>query len=228
MSPDADDITTTQFGRSLQKFSALAAAVSSYAQNYSSGDDKLDEKQAKAQRDARKKAIESMMDMTTNRSERTGDIIVSVGANPGIHLLGSQGGPGASGQSYFAPPQLSLPMGIAIQGLPGPNLNRHLGRVGWHVQASFIDLAQFVSYDGSANLSMNNLRWSDFVMIGLQGGFLLGSNPNMQFVVGIDTRYAPTQSFLPKPADDSTTEPLRGVFRVGVFASYYVPFFDFN
>ena len=50
LSPDADDITTTQFGRSLQKFSALAAAVSSYAQNYSSGDDKLDEKQAKAQR----------------------------------------------------------------------------------------------------------------------------------------------------------------------------------
>ncbi|MFO0882594.1 MAG: hypothetical protein U0894_00120 [Pirellulales bacterium] len=225
---DDDTVTDTMFGKALQKFSALAAAVASYAQNYSSGDDKLDEKQAKAQRDARKKAIESMMDVTTNRSAREGDMIVSLGINPGLSLIGYQTGPGTSGQSPFYYPQLSLPMGIALQGLPSAKLNRHLRRLGWHVQASFVDLAQFVSYDGSANLSMNNLRWSDFVMIGLQGGFLLGSNPNMQFVVGIDTRYAPTQSFLPKPADDSTTEPLRGVFRVGVFASYYVPFFDFN
>lgn len=230
------DLPETRFGRSLRKFSALAAAVASYAQNYSTGDEKIDEKQAKAQRDARKKAIESMMDMTTSRTERAGDWIVSIGINPGVLAVGGQLGPGTTDQPKYFFPQLTLPMGVALQKLP--MVDRGAGRgasfVGLHLQASFVDLAQFVNYDGSANLSMDNLRWSDFVTVGVQVGMLLGRNPNAQFVVGIDHRYSPTQSFQPKLPEDAPAElrneydQRRGVFRVGAFVSYYVPFFDFN
>lgn len=220
----------TKGPQTLRKLSALAAAVASYAKNYASGDEHLDEKQAKAQREARKKAIESMMDLTTQRSERANEFIVSLGINPGFHLLGAQAGPGATGKSNAFYTQLTLPTGVALQWL-APRLGKHLG---FHMQFSVLDLAQFVSFDGQANRSMTNLTWSDFVTVGLQLGFLIGKSPNAQFFLGTDFRYAPSLSFQDALADDANAmkraeyDRNRGVFRGGVSIGYYVPFFDFN
>jgi hypothetical protein len=81
---------------------------------------------------------------------------------------------------------------------------------------------------------MNNLRWSDFVMAGVQGGLLLGNSPNALFFLGADLRYSPTLSFQPKLSSDATPDAMaeqdrrRGVFRAALTAGYYVPFFDFN
>jgi len=226
---DASDL---EFAKALHKFSALSGAVASYAQNYPSSNEQLDEKQAKALREARKKSIESMMEITTDRTARGGAFIVSLGINPGFVLLGGQLGPGATGQNKLFYTQLTLPTGIALQWLPP---RKHLGScVGGHLQFSIFDLAQFVSFDGNNNLSMNNLRWADFVMAGLQGGLSIGCSPTTQFFVGADVRYSPTLSFAPKLADGASPAAIaeqdqqRGVFRAGLTIGYYVPFFDFN
>ena len=97
---------------------------------------------------------------------------------------------------------------------------------GGHLQISFLDLAQFVSFDSGAQLSVNNVKWADFVSIGLQGGALLGKGPNSLFFLGADVRYAPSISFYPAGLPES--ESRRGVFRAGLSFGYYVPIFDFN
>ncbi len=202
----------------LRKFTAVTGAIASYAQSYAANGEALDDKQAKAQREARKRAIESMMELTTSRSARAGDFIASLGIMPGVSVFGGQAGPGVKddGVNKLQYAQLALPTGIALQWLPKAS-----SCLGWHLQVSFVDLAQFVSFDGSARPSMNSLTWADFVLVGLQGGILLGNSPNALFFLGADLRYAPTLSFQDPPGK-------QGVFRGSFNVGYYVPFFDFN
>lgn len=111
--------------------------------------------------------------------------------------------------------------------------------------ASMLDLGQLVpssaqvkstgmNEDGMNGAGEESIRdelsWYDVVSLGGQVGFILGS-PEHAFVVGVEARWAPTL-FERTPGMDSmgTAENATesGVLRYGVFASYYVPLFDFN
>lgn len=206
----------------------LVSAITAYASSYSDSS-KGDEKQL---HEARKKAVENLIDAAANRSERHGEWVFSLGANVGAALIGGQYLPSQSGFSA-AYPQLVLPIGVAAQWLPqgamcghGKTTCRHY--VGFHAQISPIDLGQFVSYDG--NFQITSTRWSNFVAVSTQFAFLFGK-PATPFVLGLDIRFAPTlfSQEQTTTVDGATMSTDRGgMFRFGLFFGYYVPFFDFN
>lgn len=216
----------------LAKSMQLIGAVTAYASTYLP----TTEKDPKQLHEARKKAIENLIDAATNRSERQGQWIVSLGANVGASLVGGQ---------YIAAPSrfdvawthLSLPIGVAAQRLPegsrcGPSSplvtcpHRYFG---YHFQLSPIDLGQFVSYDG--NLTITSTKWANFLTASAQIGFLLGSATS-PFMLGVDLRWSPTLFTQEQTTTDaagvSSTSERGGAFRFGLYFGYYVPFFDFN
>lgn len=213
--------------RVLRRTSQIVASISSYAQSYSVDDH--DPKAVQAQREARKKAIESLIDQATQRTNRQGNLIFSLGANVGFHA-GYEYRLQAGGASWFYP-QLSLPMGVAIEKLPwGSERTNGTSRVrdqlGLHAQLSIIDLAQFLNYSDQGNLA--KVEWSNFVTLGAQVGLLFGftrkARASELFNLVLDVRYAPGLHF----TDSLGEETKPGVFRLGLYLGYYVPFFDFN
>lgn len=200
----------------LSRATHLMAAVTSYARTYSDSV-KADPRQLEAAREARKNAIRSLVLATTDRTQRDGEQIVSLGIAVGSALGGLQ----AVGENdaEWLLPQLSLPIGVALQRLPdsrGAGCERWSG---WHLQFSFADLGQYVTYNKDGDVT--DARWDTALMLGLQAGWLLG-NSRDQLLIGADLRYSPT---LFKPRGQ---EAGGGAFRAGVMAAYYVPFFDFN
>lgn len=211
---------------SVTKALQLVAAVTAYASSYS-GDAKLDDAKA---HEARKKAIENLIDAAANRNERNGEWVFSLGANVGASLIGGQY---LAAQSSFqgSYPHLALPIGVAAQWLP-QGASCRVGHhdctryIGFHAQLSPIDLGQFVAYDGTFQIT--STRWSNFVTADVQLGMLLGK-PSSPFMLGLDLRWSPTlfSQETVSSADGSATDH-GGVFRFGLFFGYYVPFFDFN
>lgn len=227
----------------LRKTTALLAAVTSYAATYST-DGKGDGKDAQAQHEARKKAIESLIDTATDRSRRDGDWVVSLGANVGFLLAGAQWAAARDQRTELSYAQLELPMGIALERLPNRQASRcpappgarpcrgSAGRwlanhTGFHAQLSVIDLAQFLAFDSNAHLT--GVHWGNFVMVGAQLGLILGT-PSTPFVLGVEGRWAPTlfRDADPGGASAGSDNQRGGLWRIGFFASYYVPFFDIN
>lgn len=215
--------------RMLRKLTQVIAAVGSYTQNYST-DAHLDPKQAEARREARKKALESLITQSTERSNRQGDIIVSLGANVGFFGGGEyQVRPGEAAWTY---PQLSLPMGVAIQKLPwgqdrAGGRRRERDVLGLHAQLSLIDLGQFLNFNKDSQLA--EVNWTNFVTLGAQLGMLFPltrrARSSELLNVVFDVHYAPGLNY---QAGSATTTNQAGVFRFGLFLGYYVPFFDFN
>jgi hypothetical protein len=212
--------------KALVKLTRVAGAVTAYATTYTV-DAKGDTSKLKELHESRKKAIEGLIDGTTDRSDRGGDVVVSIGANVGF-VAGKQYVI-ASGSEQAMYPQLSLPVGIAVQRLPSAGTTRAgtgLGQyIGIHGQASIVDLAQFLSYDEKGKLATP--RPDTIAMLGLQLGVLLGK-PSSAATIAFDLRYAP--GIL---ADGNTKTPAKegakaGAVRFGLTIGYYVPFFDFN
>lgn len=212
----------------LIKAGQVLTALSSYAATYATTGDA---KSVEAQQAARKKAIESLIDAATKRSGRDGAWVVSLGANVGfsggLQWIDARSGCQEAAHPCGSVPQLSLPMGLAIQYLPdlrrgfetGDAARRRSVSGGFHLQLSPIDLAQFIALDGSAKTT-DNVRWSDFVMVGLQAGAIVGK-PDANFLILADVRWIPT-------VFSSADNTKAGALRVGLTLSYYVPFFDFN
>lgn len=223
----SDLVETSEQRAALAKALQMISAVTAYASTYVStnADD------IKQRHEARKKAIEDLVDSATSRTERSGDWIVSVGGNVGASLVGGQylvSRPGLD----LALPQLSLPLGVAVQKLARGNRCGDQGSVacrylGFHLQISPIDLGQFVSYDG--NFQITSTRWANFVTAAVQAGALIGP-PSSPFMVGLDLRWAPTLFTQAEAQADPMAPPAErgGAFRFGLFFGYYVPFFDFN
>ena len=204
----------------LRRATALIGAVTAYAATFD--DEKQGEEAAKAAREARKQAIESLIDTATDRGGRGGEWISSIGANVGFTVFGRRhvrGDEGDLSEVHSMSPQLQLPMGLVLQKLPG-----HPEKVGTgvHFQLSLIDLGQFVATDEG---EVDEIAPADFVMLGGQLGVIIGK-PTMPFVIGLDARWSPTQ-FAQEMAGAEGTEKA-GAFSFGLFASYYVPFFDLN
>ncbi|MEY2930904.1 MAG: hypothetical protein RL033_1653, partial [Pseudomonadota bacterium] len=186
---------------------ALLNAMLAYARTY--------EKQAPdgvEPAERRKQIIETLMNAATDRSQRPDDWIASVGVNVGFEATGYQSIDG-DGQSFT--PQLSLPLGIFLQ--HGPD---HC-TPGFHAGAFLADVAQYASYQSDGTTA--DPRWDSAVALGAQLGIVLGSIAD-PFVIGLDARYAPTLFSTAKSSEPAAG----GTLRLGLFASYYVPFFDLN
>lgn len=133
------------------------------------------------------------------------------------------------------PPQLSLPMGIAMQHLPGGHRSCWAENlIPSHFLLSVIDLGQYVSYAGDGTTATRKLESA--LSLGGQIGYLFGSSSNA-FSVALDFRYAPgmTVQTAEVAQQDASREPTakgpahpQGSIRWGISLSYYVPFFDFN
>lgn len=187
--------------------------------------------QAEALREARKEALEALIAASTQRKARDGELVVSLGANVGLmpttwsfeaNCRGDTPCNGGRlmysgvGQTAQVPQTVTMPMGLALQMLPRSReeidgVVTRKWAPGVHGQLSVVDLIQFLPDDSDSD--DGEIQWSEFLLLGAQVGVGLGPTPQDNFVIGVDGRYAPY-------ADD--------LWQLGIFASYYVPFFDLN
>ncbi|MCK6545938.1 hypothetical protein L6R52_08720 [Myxococcota bacterium] len=207
-------------GKDLGKVSAVITTIAAYARTFDARAIGTEATLADAQRAARqqrKELLENLIDASTVRTNRTGDTVLSLGAAIGFatgYQTVDRGRTGFDGA--FSPPQLGLPMGLALQGLPSET-------VGWHLMLTAVDLGQFLAYDDDGDTPRP--RWDTVLAPGLQAALGLAiDGPQNLLLVGLEARVSPhlhSSSDAAAPADGTT---IRG----GVFVAYFVPFFDMN
>lgn len=168
----------------------------------------------------RKQFLESFMDATTDRSNRAGESVTSVGMNIGVLLAGRQWKHAAAEneskvEDFYG--QLSLPVGVAWQRLPGGGCSL----LPHHLMLTLLDLGQYVAWTEKSGLT--NQRWDTAISPGIQIGWLLGA-PDNAISFGVQAGIAPT---LFAPGNDIHSSK-SGAIRAGFFLQYYVPIFDFN
>lgn len=206
----------------------LAASIASYVSTYRETKDK----DAVLARDLRKRALEGLIDAATDRTNRAGDWIVSLGASVGFSAgrrsLGTTPGDGVDTDQRLQ--DVRLPLGISVQQMPAADSK--LG-FGWYGMFGLADIAQFVSspverktMEATGGTMTTNIEsdttWSDFVAVELQLGVRFGS-ARLPLTLGLDIYYRPRVRFEIDGTSSSTT-----ALHVGGFAGFNVPFFDFN
>lgn len=212
----------------LKKGAQLVGSIAAYAKVYNETKDE----DPKAARDARKKALESLIDSATDRRDRGGQWVVSLGSNvalsytrswahenPTFDDAGIMTNPASSDLSKQIPwaPEVRIPLGVAIQRLPN---NACLFDVclGFHASLHIGDLGQFVAVGENGKVA--DVRWDSFVAPGGEIGFLLG-DAHRAASLTFHAEYSPSLF----PTSDGNAA---GAFRCGFSLGYYVPFFDFN
>ncbi len=193
------------------KMTRLLGAVAAYAAVYRTTKDE-DPKMA---HEARKKALASIIDSATDRSERGEDWITSLGSNVGLSATWSRLALAEEESTLFSP-GLRLPLAARIEWFPS------VAKHGGHLAFQLIDLGQFVRRGGEGELG--DVHWADFVSPGIELGYNLGVLGDRALNISIHGAYAP--SIEQRSGDTGITSD--GVWRFGVALSYYVPFFDFN
>lgn len=205
----------------------LAATIASYVSTYRETKDK----DAAVARDLRKRALEGLIDAATDRTNRGGNWIVSLGASVGFSGGVRRFGSAPDGVNTLQSlKDVRLPLGISVQRIPEPD--RALGW-GCYGMLGIADLAQFVSSPvdrtttppGGAEMTTSletEPTWSDFVAVELQLGVRFGS-ARVPLMVGIDAYYRPRARFEIDGATRSTS-----VLHLGGFIGFNVPFFDLN
>lgn len=220
--------------RQTRKFSVLLTGVATYALTY---DRKIPDSASpeqrlaflKDQREARKEALESVIDAATDRRGREGTAVWSLGVGVGGSLWSRQrldltttraGQPAAKEQPLGV--QLHVPLGIAYQLLPSRNWFHPLPI---HVMLTVLDLANYVGKTTEPNSSPD---WRAIIAPGMQVGVAVPglSRANNLVLVGYALTYAP--QFLETPAASGAgSASFRGARRRGLFVTYYVPLWDF-
>jgi hypothetical protein len=175
----------------------LVGGLSNYAQVYKA----TAADTAEAARDARKAALESLIDSMTDRRGRDGDVVVSLGAATGVS------GYLSSNDTKWL--QLSLPLGLAVQKLP-----TKVDPVGVLGQLSFLDLGLYLP----AKETLEPPSPLQALHVGAQIAVTFGT-PSDTFAVGASLRFVPSMK------EGTTTV---ASFQGGFFAAYYVSFLDFN
>lgn len=220
--------------QALRKAAQLLGAVASYARTYDETKS-LDPAEA---RKARKQALEALIDAATDRRGREGDAIWSLGSPVGISI-GARWTAGEADKTYQSERaafyedtdlgfQWRVPLSVVWQRLPKRgeciiNNRWFRGTCGTHLALSVADLGQLAR-------SGDDLRWSDFLGVGLQAGVLLG-NAKHSAVVAAELTWAPglyEREVKIKTDAGTETRTLSGAFTAGVALAYYVPFFDLN
>lgn len=197
----------------LVKLTKLIGGLLAFARAYTGPElDKLD---AEEKKEARKKAIEAVIDAYSDRSDLSGRNVFGVGVPAGLRLVGG------SRVEGFLTPSLSLPLGLGYQRLPAGDWS-----LAGHVFLYPIDVGQFLP--SSSELGDDAPKWNAFLTPGAQLAFLIGT-PEDLFFVGVDYHVADrvrTAQRTPFSAALIAPEPNRLDHRVSLVAGYYVPLLD--
>jgi len=164
----------------------------------------------------RKETLESLVDATTQRDNRSGDWVWSIGAEVGAGWAHQVSGePGGSGRESVHTVAAMLPIGLAVQLLPGES-----SPFGLHIMGYPIELGQYVFLQEDA-LDLQPVSWENAITLGIRAGVSvsLGSPSNLLLLSGY---------YQYSPAIEGRTDDTDGVTQYGVAISYYVPFFDMN
>lgn len=196
----------------------LVASVASYVSTYRDTKDQ----DAKVAHDLRKKALEGLIDAGTDRTNREGDVIVSLAASVGFtagHSTLRTSITGVNDKQTVR--DLRIPVGLTVQHIPA-----NFAGLSLYATFAVADLAGFVSSPAvNENKDMNvdtKTRWSDFVLAEAQVGVRLFS-ARMPLVVGFDVYYKPRVTYEVSGSNETTA-----VVQVGAFAGFNIPFFDLN
>lgn len=209
-------ITINQDGlNALTKCFKLLAAIGQYAATYkkSSRSDSLGDLQK-----IRQNIIENLIDSVTNRATRDHGFVVSVGGSFGLlggaRLLSLKEGTNQANTKIdvsFSGPFV-LPLGFGLQTYGNKN-------VGFHLQLSFFDIGQYVSFNGASNESIVRIpQFVDAFSISMTLGIWF---PRLSKSVPLFLAFHGGVS----PFQISNNLPIG---YVGVMFGGYVPFFDFN
>ncbi len=207
--------------KQLSRFAQLIGAVASYAAVYRSTKDE----NPSAARDARKRALSAIIDSFTNRGERGGERIVSLGSNVGLSGTWTNVAFTKAGGNDFAP-AVRVPLALRFEWLGKPDTAWWRigkgGEIGVHAAVQLIDLGQFVRNGGDDQMA--SVRWADFVSPGLELGF---SHAKLDRALNLTlhAEFAPAIRNV-DPAIEGTARD--GVWRFGIALSYYVPFVDLD
>ncbi len=196
----------------------LLATIATYVQTYRDTQGK-DPKEA---HELRKQALEGLIDAATDRTNRDGDTIISLGASVGFAVGESHlfyGVPRDQDDKWLH--ELRLPLGVTVQHLTGPAESWYRG---WFAHVSIADLGQFASSPVTGNTTTTQqTTWSDFVSPGLQAGFRF-FNRRTPLLVGADASFVPRLTLENPDGSRYRTS----IFRVGLFVGFNVAFFDLN
>ncbi|HMG20771.1 MAG TPA: hypothetical protein VK607_05620, partial [Kofleriaceae bacterium] len=189
----------------------LVGAVASYARTY----DETKGLDAAAARDARRHALEALIDAATERRARARNAVWSLGSNVGMSLTyTTKVDRLVEADDATHEIAVRVPLGLAVQYLPSdlerPGWTSWVRYCGVHAGVQLADLGQF------ARETANQVTWASFVSPGVELGFLVGE-PHRTVSVTAHVSYA--------PAIADGTPP---VWRYGISIGYYVPFFDLN
>lgn len=208
----------------LRKTMLLLGAVASYLQIY---DDTKTADPAEA-RAARKKAITSLIDSSTDRKARAGHWIASLGIPVGF-TFGARWAPGTDdnypkdefGTIYKPEKALSLrvPLTLSFQRMPYEGY--HVGR---HLAFTVADLGNFAR--SNAQGADDNVRWSDFLQFGAQAGWIFGDRRH-SVVLAADLAWSPGLYRRTVMVGERQIEK-QGALFLGATLAYYVPVFDLN
>lgn len=185
--------------RQTRKFSVLLTGVATYALTY---DNRIPEAASpeerlaflKDQREARKEALQSVIDAATDRRGREGTAVWSLGVGVGGSFWSRQrldsataiaSQPAADEQPLGV--QFHVPLGIAYQWLPSRNW---LHPLPIHVMVTMLDLANYVGKTTEPNSSPD---WRAIIAPGIQAGVAVPglSRANNLVLVGYSVSYAP-------------------------------------
>lgn len=200
---------------SSQKLTRVAGTVAAYAATFQTSPSSPEDR--KRQHEVRKELVSGLVDSLTDRSDRAGDWVVSLGVLPSL-TYGVQWTKSDSYETRLPPPQLALPAGAAIQYLPSDEC-----RFGVHFSFSPIDVGQYLAIGhDDGDVSVSEPSWASAATAAVQAGLLVGE-PGAAFFVGVDARYSPAVF---SPGGDPTKGG--GAGRVGLMLGYYVPLLDLN
>jgi hypothetical protein len=161
--------------------------------------------------DQRTKVLESLTRSMTDRTNRAGDTILSVGG--ALRLVAGRTWKADSRKTHAFWGPLSLPLGVAVTHLPSGKCP-----VGLHIQVDALDLGQYLSYDNQANVRKPDLEdaLAPSVTIGVAAG------TSVPFVAGL------TGAYVPHAVVDPANPGTKGALSLGVTAGFAVPLLDFN
>jgi hypothetical protein len=192
----------------------VLATVTAYASTYTTS-----ELEAKGAHERRTELLESLTRDMTDRTERDGDTIASIGGS--LRLVGgSRLGQtrddgwltkeGDHPEAFWGP--VSLPLGFGLDFLGEE-------RKGWHLEISVVDLGHYLHWDDGGEVATPEL--SDAFAPAVTFGRFWGRE--IPFFVGLSIGYSPAFDFDPDSEADR-----RGAFNVGGTIGAYVPLLDFN
>ncbi|HET6333478.1 MAG TPA: hypothetical protein VFG30_09715 [Polyangiales bacterium] len=205
-------VKTSQLRRGFRVLTAVATYGASYRRP--DGDKDVAELE-KMRAEERRKAMETLIDSVTDRSDRADEWIYSFGTN--VSLGGELRIVPASGINNYANKlPLSLRMGLAAQSVPGPDSS-----VGSHYMISILDLAQYASVGGGASEGnkVADPEITTALRLGGEVGLLLGK-ASFPLVATLQFAWIPRVLYEDQRAHSE--------WSAGIGLGVFVPFIDFN